>query len=199
MELRAATETDIPGIRDVASRSLAASYDDVLDAESRQRAVETWYGTEGAGAFAEELAGERTVVIVAEEDGEILGFAQAFVSGDEPVTGQIEWLHVRLAGDHVPELTLVAENGIAEPPVERTEHRETDDGETVLVAYDERERGSEGPFHPTFLDEEREEPYGWYCGAYGSLDVNVGSMDEFVCDDCGNRRRPMRWDAAYGG
>lgn len=255
MDIRPARETDIPGIRDVANRSLAASYDDVLDAESRQRAVEAWYGTEEApsGSFAEELSGDRTVVIVATEDDEVLGFAQAFLSGDSPRVGQIEWLHVRpdrrgegigdrlleeiesaltdagadriesrvieeneagrefyedhgyepvqtrrvrLAGDHVAELTLAADSEVTEGGVERLT---APDGESVVVAYDESERGADGPFHPTYLDEDREEQHGWYCGACGSLDVNVGSMDEFVCDNCGNRRRAMRWDAVYGG
>jgi len=258
MHLRAARETDIPGIRDVANRSLAASYDDVLDSESRQMAVESWYGTDESspGTIAEELADDHTIVIVAEDDGEIVGFVQAFVAGDSPRVGQIEWLHVRpdrrsegtadqlldriesalhdagaeriearvieaneagvafyeqygydpahtrhvrLAGDRVAEVTLVGDRGPTASADDQTERRQTADGETVVIAYDESERGSEGPFHPTYLDAEREEHYGWYCGACGSLDVNVGTMDEFVCDDCGNRRRAMRWDAVYGG
>jgi len=256
MNLRAARETDIPGIRDVANRSLAASYDDVLDAETRQRAVESWYGTEGdaAGALAEEIADGQTVVIVAEDGDEILGFAQAFLAGDAPRVGRIEWLHVRpgrrgdgvasrlldriesaladrgadrieasvieaneagrafyeehgydhdhtrqvrIAGDRVAELTLVGDDELsAEGSAER---RETEDGETVVIAYDESERGSDGPFHPTYLSADRDEQYGWHCGNCDGLAVSVGSMDEFVCNDCDNRRRAMRWDAVYGG
>ncbi|WP_435116523.1 GNAT family N-acetyltransferase [Halolamina sp. C58] len=259
MNLRAARETDVPGIRDVANRSLAASYDDVLDAETRQRAVESWYGAEGAaaGALAEEIPDDQTVVIVAEEDDEILGFAQAFLAGDAPRVGRIEWLHVRpgrrgeglasqlldriesaladrgadrieasvieaneagrafyeehgydhdhtrqvrIAGDRVAELTLVGDDGISSGGAgSGSERRETEDGETVVIAYDESERGSDGPFHPTYLDDDRGEQYGWHCGNCDSLDVSVGSMDEFVCNDCDNRRRAMRWDAVYGG
>lgn len=257
MKLRAATETDLPGIRDVANRSLAASYDDVLDADARQRAVDTWYSTEETtpGAPTDELGDERSVVIVAEDDDEITGFAQASLVGADPRVGQIEWLHVRpdrrgegvagrlldeiesvlvergadriearvieanevgrsfyetygyetahtrqveLAGERVTELTLVADHG-TEAAEQRTERRETEDGDSVVVAYDERERGTDGPFHRTYRDEDRTEPYGWHCGVCDSLDVNVGSMDEFVCENCGNRRRPMRWDAVYGG
>ena len=255
MHLRPARETDIPGIRDVANRSLAASYADVLDADARQRAVESWYGTEGAGTFAEEIGDDRTVVLVAEDDDEIVGFAQAFVSGENPRVGQIEWLHVhpdhreggigdrlldrtesmlhdagadriearvieaneagrefyelhgydpdhtrrvRLAGDRMAELTLIGEHD-ATAEDRHGERREIDDETTVVIAYDESERGSEGPFHPTYLDDEREEQYGWHCGVCDGFDVNVGSMGEFVCNDCGNKRRAMRWDAVYGG
>ena len=256
MQLRPARETDIPGIRDVANRSLAASYDDVLDADTRQRAVESWYGAESSGGdtFAEEIASDRTAVIVAEDDDEIVGFAQAFVSEGTPRVGRIEWLHVRpdrreegiadslleeiesalddsgaerieasvveaneagrafyehhgyeldttrqvqLAGDRVSELTLVAE--AESMPETGAERRETDDGTSVVIAYDESERGSDGPFHRTYLDDEREEHYGWHCSVCDGFDVSVGSMDEFVCNDCGNKRRAMRWDAVYGG
>lgn len=258
MNLRVARETDIPGIRDVANRSLAASYDAVLDADTRQRAVESWYGAEGAaaGALAEEIADDRTVVIVAADDDEIVGFAQAFLAGATPRIGRIEWLHVRpdrrgeglasrlldriesaladrgadrieasvieeheagrafyeehgydadhtrqvrIAGDRVAELTLIGDELSAETGESGAERHETDDGETVVIAYDESERGADGPFHPTYLDDDRERLYGWHCGNCDSLDVSVGSMDEFVCNDCGNRRRAMRWDAVYGG
>ncbi|QKY18888.1 GNAT family N-acetyltransferase [Halolamina sp. CBA1230] len=259
MNLRVARETDIPGIRDVANRSLAASYDDVLDAETRQQAVESWYGTDdvSAGALAEEIVDGRTVVIVAEDDDDIVGFAQAFLSGEQPTVGRIEWLHVspdrrgegaasqlldrieseladrgadrieasvieeneagrafyeehgydhdhtrqvRIAGNRVAELTLIGEDDIPGDGTEPSnETYETDDGESVVVAYDQSERGSEGAFHPTYLADDRDEQYGWYCGNCNSFDVSVGSMDEFVCNDCDNRRRAMRWDAVYGG
>lgn len=256
MQFRPARETDIPGIRDVANRSLAASYDDVLDADARQRAVESWYGAESADGdtFAEELADDLTVVIVAEEDGEAVGFAQAFVADGTPRVGRIEWLHVRpdrrkegiadrlldeiesaleeagaerieasvveanedgrafyehhgyeldhtrqvrLAGDRVAELTLVAD--IESMPEAGVERRETDDGTSVVIAFDESERGSDGPFNPTYLDDDREEHYGWHCSVCDGFDVSIGSMDEFVCNDCGNKRRAMRWDSVYGG
>ncbi|MFW5911714.1 MAG: GNAT family N-acetyltransferase [Halolamina sp.] len=257
MELRPARETDIPGIRDVAARSLAASYADVLDAEGRQQAVEAWYGTEESpDAFATELGDDRTVLVVAAEEDEILGFAQGYLAGERPLVGQIEWLHVRpdrrehgigsqlldaiesalhdagadriesrvieaneagrtfyeqrgyeptstrrveLADRRMAELTLVADPAAASIGEAPTARRETADGETVVIAFDESERGDEGPFHPTYLDDDREQQYGWHCGNCDSLDVSVGSMDEFVCNECGNRRRAMRWDAVYGG
>lgn len=255
MRIRAGTPNDFPGIRDVANRSLAASYDDVLDADARQRAVESWYGTEQSAptVLSEEVAEGDTVVLVAEDDDEIVGFAQAFLSDG---VGCIEWIHVRpdrrdegvgddlcgrieellaergadriearvieandegrafyeargyelestrqirIGEERVAELTLVADASATAAEAERAESRETAEGRTVEIATDEAEHGTNGPFHPTYIDESREERLGWHCGACDSLDVNMGTMGEIVCDDCGNQRRPRRWDAAYGG
>lgn len=262
MNVRVATRTDLPGIRDVADRSLAASYDDVLDAETRQQAVEAWYGTDhtSPGALTDEIEDERTVVVVAEDgDNGVAGFAQAYLTGDDPRVGQIEWLHVRPSRrgegiadrlldaiesaltergadriesqvieanaegqafyeDHgynpartrqvliadeqeVTELTLTAED-LTTTDAALTDRMETDDGETILVAYDESERGTEGPFYATYLevgDREHGERWGWYCSVCDSLDVNMSTMGEMVCDNCGNERLATRWDATYGG
>lgn len=251
MRIRAGTPNDFPGMRDVANRSLAASYDDVLDAEARQRAVESWYGADQSppSVLAEEMDDGRTVVLVAEEDGEIAGFAQAFLAEG---VGCIEWIHVRpdrrdegvgddlrarieellaergadriearvieaneagrafyeargyelestrqirIGEERVSELTLVADAGGSD----HAEPVETGERQDVEIATDEAEHGTKGPFHPTFSEESREERLGWHCGACDSLDVNMGTMGEIVCDDCGNQRRPRRWDAAYGG
>jgi GNAT superfamily N-acetyltransferase len=76
---------------------------------------------------------------------------------------------------------------------------DTDDGEEVLVAYDDSARGTEGPFYAAFLDDERDARYGWFCGACESLHVNMDAMGRLECDNCGNRRKATRWDATYGG
>jgi ribosomal protein S18 acetylase RimI-like enzyme len=75
--------------------------------------------------------------------------------------------------------------------------RQTDDGTTVYVAYDESMRGSDAPFFAVYLDEERTERYGWLCGADESFDIAIDTMERLECNDCGNRRKPVRWDAAY--
>ncbi|WP_311174034.1 GNAT family N-acetyltransferase [Halobellus ordinarius] len=75
--------------------------------------------------------------------------------------------------------------------------RETDDGRTVYVAYDESARGSDAPFFAVYLDEARTERYGWLCGREESLNVAIDTMERLECNDCGNRRKPVRWDAAY--
>jgi ribosomal protein S18 acetylase RimI-like enzyme len=78
-------------------------------------------------------------------------------------------------------------------PVER----QADDGATIYVAYDESVRGSDAPFFAVYTDEERTNRYGWMCGAEESLDIAIDTMERLECNECGNRRKPVRWDAAY--
>jgi len=259
MDFRPATQSDLPGIADVADRSLAASYADVLDANARRQAVESWYGTEPSspGTLTDEIGDERTVVIVAEDGTGICGFAQAFLSGDDPRVGQIEWLHVhpdyrgkgigdrlldkvegalhdagadsveaqvieantagkefyeqygykpettrqvRLNDEEVSELTLVANDGAMADRAAAAQNQPTaEQAQTVVIANNEGERGRKGPFHPTYRDGDRTQHLGWQCGVCDRLDVSMGTMGEIVCDNCGNKRLPRRWDAAYGG
>ncbi|MGQ4557015.1 GNAT family N-acetyltransferase [Halobellus sp. GM3] len=81
-------------------------------------------------------------------------------------------------------------------PAELVE-RLTPDGTTAYVAYDESVRGSDAPFFAVYLDEDRTERYGWLCGNEESFDVAIDTMERLECNDCGNRRKPVRWDAAY--
>lgn len=97
MQLRTATRSDLPEIRNVAAASLAASYDHFLDSALREEAVDTWYGEPSAGeggGLADSIDEEGSVVVVAEVEDSVIGFAQAFlVEGAESV-GRIEWIHV---------------------------------------------------------------------------------------------------------
>jgi Acetyltransferases len=72
-----------------------------------------------------------------------------------------------------------------------------DDGTRVYVAYDESSRGSEAPFYATYTDRSHTDRYGFFCGGCRSFDAAIGTMDEVQCTNCGNRRKPARWDAAY--
>ncbi|MEF8781302.1 MAG: GNAT family N-acetyltransferase [Haloferacaceae archaeon] len=78
-----------------------------------------------------------------------------------------------------------------------TEARSGPDGTLLYVAFDEAVRGSRGAFYPAYADREREDLHGWVCGNCDSFDVAIDTMDRFECTACGNRRKPMRWDAAY--
>ncbi|GGI97561.1 N-acetyltransferase [Halobellus salinus] len=71
------------------------------------------------------------------------------------------------------------------------------DGQTVYVAYDESARGSDSPFFAVYLDESRENPYGWMCGGDEGFDIAMDTMERLECNECGNRRKAARWDAAY--
>lgn len=266
MELRTASRSDLPAIREVADASLAASYDGILTENVRERAVETWYGegqtlsagergaTDAGGGLEETIDDEKTAVVVAEEDGAVVGFAQATLVEGPDTVGRIEWIHVhpdhrgsgvgsrlldrieaelasagasriearvleanqegktfyaqrgytegatrelKLGSDWVSERSFVRE--YEEPTTTGiNDQRETEDGETVLIAYDDSARGSQGPFYGAYLDEERETRYGWYCGVCDSLDVNMDAMGRLECDNCGNRRKATRWDATSG-
>ncbi|SFL05232.1 Ribosomal protein S18 acetylase RimI [Halogranum rubrum] len=74
--------------------------------------------------------------------------------------------------------------------------RQVDDT-TVYVAFDESDRGSTAPLYVAYLDEGREERYGYFCGHCESFEVSMDAMGRVVCSDCGNKRRPSRWDASY--
>lgn len=68
---------------------------------------------------------------------------------------------------------------------------------TVYVAYDESDRGSKAPMYVSYLNERRSERYGYFCGNCESFELSMDSMGKVLCNDCGNKRRPTRWDASY--
>lgn len=69
--------------------------------------------------------------------------------------------------------------------------------EQLFVDHADPDRGSKGPFHVVWLDRGREEPYGYSCGNCGALVTSMDSMGQMECTECGNHRKPTRWDAAY--
>jgi len=46
-------------------------------------------------------------------------------------------------------------------------------------------------------DEGRSDRYGYYCGNCDRLANAMDSMGRVECNECGNARKPTRWDAAY--
>jgi nucleotide-binding universal stress UspA family protein/ribosomal protein S18 acetylase RimI-like enzyme len=89
---RAATTSDVDAIRSIARRSMTASYGAVLDEAEIDEAVDRWYG---AAAGEELLADPETLVLLAETDGEPVGFSQSHLVGTPGATvGEIHWLHV---------------------------------------------------------------------------------------------------------
>jgi len=75
--------------------------------------------------------------------------------------------------------------------------RVTVDGEAMYAYRDEGDSGSEGPFHPVYRDQNREELYTWLCGPCGSVDNAMDSLGRLECNECGNALKPTRWDSAY--
>ncbi|WP_254273732.1 GNAT family N-acetyltransferase [Haloarcula marina] len=87
MELRPATPADRPAIRDVARRSLQASYS--LGPQAINSAIEEWYDEDRLEAT---LADEERLLLVAEKAGQVVGFSESVISADN--TGTLLWLHV---------------------------------------------------------------------------------------------------------
>ncbi|MFB6218433.1 MAG: GNAT family N-acetyltransferase [Halobacteriaceae archaeon] len=73
----------------------------------------------------------------------------------------------------------------------------TEGGETFYVDFDDAQQGGSAEFYPVYRTEEGEQRYGWYCGGCESMDIVMDTMDRVECNDCGNRSKPSRWDAAY--
>lgn len=251
MDLREATREDVAGIRTVAGESLRESYDHVLDEETIDEAVENWYGGE---MLSEDLADEDAVLVVAVDDGDVVGFAQSYAVDRPAPVGEIDWLHVlpgRRDEGLGTRLLRHVEAGLLDRGVQRIEGRvlaaneegaefydthgfDSADDETVeiggesftehvyakvpepaqgsqmpvesrvdfedrqlFIAYDESERGALAPFFVTYLDRDREERYGWFCGNCESFDTSMDTMGRIECNDCGNVRKPSRWDASY--
>ncbi|MFC6718552.1 GNAT family N-acetyltransferase [Natrialbaceae archaeon GCM10025810] len=90
MDVREATTDDVDEIREIARASLNSSYTDFLDEELIDSALENWYGEE----FEEELAGEHTIALLVERDGELAGFSQSELVGQRYNSGNILWLHI---------------------------------------------------------------------------------------------------------
>jgi len=71
------------------------------------------------------------------------------------------------------------------------------DGRTLYVNWAESDRGSKAPFYAAYSDEDAEELFGWFCSNCESFDNAMDSMERLKCNDCGNQKKPVRWDAAY--
>lgn len=71
------------------------------------------------------------------------------------------------------------------------------DSEQLYVATDEHDRGSVGLFYAAYSDTDRTERYGYVCGNCNSANVGMDPMGRLECSDCGNTRKPTRWDSAY--
>lgn len=69
--------------------------------------------------------------------------------------------------------------------------------ETMYVAFDESNRGSKAPLYVSYLDEGRTQRYGYFCGNCEGFELSMDSMGKVLCNDCGNKRQPTRWDASY--
>lgn len=250
MELRSGEPTDRNAIADVALASLRKSYTHFIDESTIEEAVDRWYAED---PFGETFENENELLVVAEEDGEVVGFAQGAILESEPVAAELHWLHVHpdareqdlgsqlLGGmqdqaSHLGATVLrglvLAENeaGVAfyeahefervgsrtvdvtdqefeeliyethlgdEPKEQVLETVSGPDGQELTVNYSEGDRGLKGPFYPTYLSDDLEERYGYFCGNCRSIENTMDTMGRIVCGNCDNSRKATRWDASY--
>lgn len=103
---------------------------------------------------------------------------------------------IDLGAESFKERTYLKFPGAEGEPQAPLDPRQIDDT-TVYVAFDESDRGSVAPLYVAYLDENRTERYGYFCGHCESFEVSMDAMGRVVCNDCGNKRRPSRWDASY--
>jgi len=87
MDFRRARPADSPAIRDVARRSLGASYS--LGPQAISNAVEEWYNED---ELAAKLDDPDHVVLVADDAGQVVGFSESVVAAANTAT--LLWLHV---------------------------------------------------------------------------------------------------------
>jgi ribosomal protein S18 acetylase RimI-like enzyme len=240
MNVQPASRADRPAIRDVARRSLQASYS--LDPTAINTAIGEWYDED---ALASALEDEHHRLLVAVVEDQVVGVSETEI-GDDVAT--LLWLHVdpayrgrgfgstlfdrtrQLADERNAEYLqgrVLADNddGTAfyeakgfektaegtveiagepyrehhyvEPAAVGREVIEDDAGNRVFVDFEVSERGSSAGFHPVFSEEESERRYGYYCENCNTLANAMDAMGRIECDNCGNTRKPKRWDAAY--
>jgi len=242
MSIRPAKPRDRPAIRDVARRSLQASYS--LGPREITSAIEEWYDED---LLERAIETESRMLLVATRDGQVVAFSESRRSqGGETAT--LLWLHVDpdyrgegIASDLFEETRdrldeagvehvdgrVLEDNGDGNAFYERLgyeqagqneveiggrthvenvwspadapghESVETDDGKSVYINYDEADSGSAGDFFVVYSDEDRTDRYGYCCGNCGELANAMDAMGRVECDNCGNTRKPTRWDAAY--
>ncbi|MFB6184384.1 MAG: GNAT family N-acetyltransferase [Haloarculaceae archaeon] len=89
------------------------------------------------------------------------------------------------------------ENFYVEGDASRMETVSLDDGTVVYVSHEETDTGSLGPFRVVYADVDGEEKYGYYCTNCETLANAMDAMGRIECNNCGNVRKPTRWDAAY--
>lgn len=77
MAIRAATTGDVTAIKRVARAAWRTDYPDVLSRETVEEGVEEWYDEE---RLTTEIERDDSVVLVAQPDDEVVGFAQAVVT-----------------------------------------------------------------------------------------------------------------------
>ena len=98
MEIRQATPEDIAAVQRIAERSWEHDYPDILSRESVVVGVHEWYSEE---RLDDELGRSDAVVLVADRQGEVVGFVHAaWANGDDGPSREGDVLRVYVDPDH---------------------------------------------------------------------------------------------------
>lgn len=92
--------------------------------------------------------------------------------------------------------TSYVQNIYTELEAETIEELPVEDG-SVYVDHSSTEPGSLAPFHVVYTAEDGEDLYGYWCSKCENLANAMDAMGRIQCDECGNARKPTRWDSAY--
>jgi len=93
--------------------------------------------------------------------------------------------------------TPYVENVYAEIEEEGLEGVELGDGKTVYVDHENQETGSVAPFYVVYTARDGEDIHGYWCSRCDKAANAMDAMGRIQCDECGNARKPTRWDSAY--
>jgi ribosomal protein S18 acetylase RimI-like enzyme len=241
MQVRTASQEDRPAIRDVARRSLQASYS--LEPTAIISAIGEWYDE---NRLKDMLNDDDKVLLVADQGGQVVGFSDAIITGDG--TGEVLWLHVdpdyrgedigrrlfertrdeladaggtalhgRVLADNAGGNVFYEEQGFVKVGEEEVEIDGTPyvenvyaevkkeglrtvalrDGNSVYIDQENQETGSVAPFYVVYTQRDGEEIYGYWCSRCDTAANAMDAMGRIQCDECGNARKPTRWDSAY--
>lgn len=89
------------------------------------------------------------------------------------------------------------ENIYAEREPEGVRKIDGPEGSPLYADRTDSDRGSKGAFLSTYSDEDRQQKYGYFCSNCETLVTTMDSMGRMQCPECGNVRKPTRWDAAH--
>lgn len=124
MNVRAATEADVSAIRAVAEAAWRADYPDAIEKSTIEAGVGHWYG---AAVVEMELSSPATILLVAERDGDVVGFVHAYGSGRHPTILRLHVAPAHRDSGAMAALFEAVETQVEEPEALRATALEAND------------------------------------------------------------------------